>query len=138
MAAKREAAQRKKALGKRNSSTIIRDIYQKSIDAKDMIRKDTGIVYDRSMAEHRCLWDDNYPECPERFTRVLQRCEELGLVKRCKYITPRNAEYNELLLKHTPAHIEKLKSTEDNNDLEKLEELASKYDAVYFHPVSKL
>ena len=136
LAAKREAAQRKKILGKRNSNTIIKDIFQKAIDAKDMIRKNTGIVFDCSMAEHRCFWDDGYPECPERFTRVLQRCEDLGLVKRCTFITPRKAEYNELLLKHTPAHIEILKSIDGCNDLEKLEKLASQYDAVYFHPVS--
>lgn len=34
---------------------------------------ETGLIYDRRMAEHRCLWDSSYPECPERFTRVLAR-----------------------------------------------------------------
>ncbi|KAJ8683629.1 hypothetical protein QAD02_019421 [Eretmocerus hayati] len=134
LAAKREAAQKKKALGKRNSNTIIRDIYQKSIDAKDMTRKETGVVFERSMAEHKCLWDEGYPECPQRFTRVIERCEDLGLIKQCKLIPPRLAEHHELLLKHTPAHIEILKSTENCHDLPKLEELASKYDAIYFHP----
>ena len=33
----------------------------------------TGITYDESMAEHKCLWDDNYNEKPERFIRILQR-----------------------------------------------------------------
>jgi hypothetical protein len=42
-------------------------------EAKDMVRKQTGIVYDRRMTEHKCIWDLNYPECPERFTRVLER-----------------------------------------------------------------
>jgi histone deacetylase 6 len=42
-------------------------------EAKDMIRKQTGIVYDRCMSEHKCIWDPNYPECPERCTRVLER-----------------------------------------------------------------
>lgn len=134
VAAKREA-QRRKLLTKKTSAPVIRDIYQKAIDAKEMTRKETGLVFDRSMAEHHCMWDDGYQECPERFTRVLQRCEDLGLVERCKYITPRYAEYGELLLKHTPAHIEILKSTENSFDIEKLEGLASKYDSVYFHPV---
>ncbi len=102
-----------------------------------MAYTETGIVYDDSMAEHKCLWDYSYPECPERFTKVLERCKELGLIDRCKYITPRYAEYNELLLKHTPAHIEILKNTENCHDLKKLEKLASKYDAIYFHPVSQ-
>ncbi|XP_014219732.1 histone deacetylase 6 [Copidosoma floridanum] len=133
LAAKREA-QHKKALGKRNSNTIIVDIYQKAIDSKKMVRNDTGLVFDRSMAEHQCLWDDKYPECPERLVRVLERCEELNLIQRCKYIEPRNAEYSELLLKHSPVHIETLKSTDNCQDVDKLEKLASKYDAVYFHP----
>lgn len=42
-------------------------------EAKDMVRKQTGIIYDRHMVEHKCIWDPNYPECPERFTRVLER-----------------------------------------------------------------
>ena len=33
----------------------------------------TGVVYDMAMAEPRCLWDNDYPECPERFTSVLNR-----------------------------------------------------------------
>jgi histone deacetylase 6 len=101
-----------------------------------MIRKDTGIVYDHSMAEHKCLWDSNYPECPDRYHKVFKRCQELNLIKRCKYIPSRKAEYHELLLKHTPAHIELLKSTENYNNVHELEELSSKYDAIYFHPVS--
>jgi histone deacetylase 6 len=42
-------------------------------EAKDMVRKQTGIIYDRHMTEHKCIWDPNYPECPERFIRVLER-----------------------------------------------------------------
>lgn len=101
-----------------------------------MVRGDTGIVYDRSMAEHRCLWDDNYPECPERFTRVMERCEELDLIDRCKLIEPRLALDDELLMKHTPEQIEILKATDGSEDTDKLEKLSSKYDAIYIHPVS--
>lgn len=102
-----------------------------------MIRGMTGIVYDRSMADHRCLWDDNYPECPERFIKTLERCEELGLVDRCKIIEPRLASDDELLMKHTQEQIDILKATDGSEDIEKLEKLSSKYDAVYIHPVSQ-
>ncbi|KAL7298532.1 hypothetical protein TKK_0008310 [Trichogramma kaykai] len=132
LAAKREGAERKRNLG--NISTIIRDIYQKAIDAKDMIRHNTGVIYEPSMVEHKCLWDPNYPECPERLSRVLDRCQQLGLLERCEYISPRKAEASELLLKHTPGHLEIIKSTDNVNDVEKLEKLSSNYDAVYFHP----
>lgn len=37
-------------------------------------RGKTGLVFDKGMAEHQCLWDENHPECPERFTRVVERC----------------------------------------------------------------
>ncbi|XP_011501594.1 PREDICTED: histone deacetylase 6 [Ceratosolen solmsi marchali] len=88
------------------------------------------------MAEHQCSWDNNYPERPDRYTRVFKRCEELGLIKRCKYIASRLAEYQELLLKHTPAHIELLKSTKDCENISKMEELSSEYDAIFFHPAT--
>lgn len=42
-------------------------------DAKAMVNKPTGVVYDKRMVEHHCLWDENYPECPDRFTYVLSR-----------------------------------------------------------------
>lgn len=53
--------------------TEIRDPFQSAIDAVGMVRGETGIIYDNRMAEHLCLWDRNYPECPERFTEVMNR-----------------------------------------------------------------
>lgn len=55
------------------NDTILCNIYQSAMDSVNCVRGHTGIVYDNRMAEHRCLWDPNYPECPERFTRVLER-----------------------------------------------------------------
>lgn len=135
MAAKREAAQKQLLLGRKANNNFVRDIYQKAIDAYEAVRKDTGLVFDQSMAEHECLWDPDYPECPARFTRVLQRCEELGLVQRCKLIKARLATENELLMKHSQKHIDILKATDGCTDSENLELLSSKYDAVYVHPV---
>jgi len=99
------------------------------------MRKETGLVFDRSMAEHECIWDPKYPECPARFTRVLQRCEELGLVQRCKLIEPRCAMENELLSKHSQKQIDILKATDGSMDFENLELLSSKYDAIFIHSV---
>lgn len=66
----------------------------------------------------------------------LCRCEELGLLKDCLEISPREATEEELLTKHTPEQIEILKATENSSDLQYLENLSSKYDAIYIHPVS--
>ncbi|EZA54635.1 histone deacetylase 6 isoform X1 [Ooceraea biroi] len=133
LAAKREAAQRQ-LLEKKPSNSFVRDIYQRTIDAYKTIRKDTGLVFDRSMAEHECLWDTNYPECPARFMRVLQRCEELDLVQRCKLIESRLATESEILMKHNQKQIDILKATDGCTDSENLELLSSKYDCVFVHP----
>ncbi|XP_076238215.1 histone deacetylase 6 isoform X2 [Calliopsis andreniformis] len=119
---------------KESNNTFVRDIYQKAIDAYNMKRKETGLVFDRSMAEHECLWDPNYPECPARLTRVLQRCEELGLVDRCKVIAPRLATENEILTKHSQKQIDILKATDGCTNADNLELLSAKYDAIYVHP----
>lgn len=49
------------------------DIYKSTKNSMDKIRGETGLVFDKRMAEHRCLWDPNYPERPERFTQILER-----------------------------------------------------------------
>ncbi|XP_012058675.1 PREDICTED: LOW QUALITY PROTEIN: histone deacetylase 6 [Atta cephalotes] len=135
LAAKQEAAKRQLLSDKKSNNNFVPDIYQKVIDAYKMTRKETGLVFDQSMAEHECIWDPNYPECPARFTRVLQRCEELGLMQRCKLIEPRCATENELLSKHSQKQIDILKTTTDDSmDSENLELLSSKYDCVYIHP----
>lgn len=43
----------------------------------------TGFIYDELMTKHKCEWDENYQECPERLLQPFARCEELGLVERC-------------------------------------------------------
>lgn len=67
----------------------------------------------------------------------LFRCEELKLVDRCKKINSREATINEVLLKHSQEHYDKLKSTSKCTDEEFLEDLSAQYDAIYLHPVKK-
>ncbi|XP_018917401.2 histone deacetylase 6 isoform X2 [Bemisia tabaci] len=112
----------------------IRDIYQLAEDAKAMVNKPTGVVYDKRMVEHHCLWDENYPECPDRFTYVLSRCQEMGLLSRCKQIQSREASEEEVLKKHSPKQIELLRATENSQNFEELEDISSHYDAIYIHP----
>lgn len=61
----------------------------------------------------------------------------MGLIDRCVKIETRHATKEELLSKHTVEHIDLLKSTENLSD-EMLENMASNYDSIYFHPVSYL
>uniref|UniRef100_A0A0P6E2S0 Putative Histone deacetylase n=1 Tax=Daphnia magna TaxID=35525 RepID=A0A0P6E2S0_9CRUS len=119
---------------KNDKVNVFVDHLQNTRDCKDKISGQTGIIYDERMVEHQCLWDPNYPECPERFTRVLERCREYGLVQRCVDIQPRKATSEELLKLHTPDRIELLKGTDGSPDAEALEAISSGYDAIYIHP----
>lgn len=101
-----------------------------------MIRGETGIIYDESMAKHCCLWDPTYPECPERFTSVINRCNEMKLIERCKELKPRMATKDEVLTVHTEKHYELLETTKGSTDEGQLEDLSSYYDAIYIHPTT--
>ena len=69
------------------------------------------------------------------FLNHLTRCREYGLFERCNEIPPRDSTEAELLKLHTPEMISILKATEDSTDIDSLEELSSKYDFLYIHPV---
>lgn len=69
--AKRKAKQQLLTLASGDSQ--LKDIYQRAMDTLKCVRGETGLVFDNRMAEHKCLWDPKFPECPERFTRVMER-----------------------------------------------------------------
>uniref|UniRef100_A0A2A4K9K1 UBP-type domain-containing protein n=1 Tax=Heliothis virescens TaxID=7102 RepID=A0A2A4K9K1_HELVI len=130
IAAKRKAQQKKK----HGFDTELRDHYQIAMDSKTKVKGPTGLVTEPRMAEHRCLWDDQYPECPERLTSIIERCHELNLIEQCKQYPPRAATKEEVCVLHSPSVYDMMETTHQNNDLNYLEELSAKYDAVYIHP----
>ncbi|XP_059616905.1 histone deacetylase 6 isoform X2 [Phlebotomus argentipes] len=134
----KKRARQKISSGEKRSSDVqtLRDPYQTAMEATKMIRGATGLVYDRQMAQHLCLWDENYPECPARLTRVLDRCQELKLLDRCQTIEPKVATKEQILLKHTDEHFETLKRTSGVRDEQSLEDLSSRFDAIYIHPTT--
>ncbi|KAF0286944.1 Histone deacetylase 10 [Amphibalanus amphitrite] len=95
----------------------------------------TGLLYDEElMLQHRCLWDPEFEECPERLRSVLERCRELGLTERCERLPCRPATEAELLMFHTQSHLSTAAGTSGCRDVEALQQLSSKYDTVFFHP----
>ncbi|KAG7310384.1 hypothetical protein JYU34_003157 [Plutella xylostella] len=130
LAAKKKAQLRKK----QTVDTVLRDHYQVAMESKLKVKGATGFVTEPRMAEHRCLWDDTYPECPERLIAVVDRCRELDLISQCKEFTPRAASKEELLSLHSPSVYDLLETTHQNNDEKFLEEVSSKFDAIYIHP----
>lgn len=132
IAAKRKAQQKKK----HSFQIELRDHYQIAMDSKTKVKGETGLVTEPRMAEHRCLWDDQYPECPERLTSVIERCHELNLIEQCKLFPPRAATKEELCVLHCPSVYDMMEKTHQNSNLEYLEEISAKYDAVYIHPTT--
>ncbi|XP_050425682.1 histone deacetylase 6-like [Adelges cooleyi] len=114
----------------------VQDNYKISRQCINQICQKTGIVYDDNFAVHSCTWDVNYPENPQRYDSIIKRCKELGLIERCVQIECRMASNGELLLKHTQKIIDLLKSTAGSTDADNLENLSSKFDAVYIHPAT--
>ncbi|KAK8746020.1 hypothetical protein OTU49_017225, partial [Cherax quadricarinatus] len=110
------------------------DPMAKAQEGMKIVRGKTGVVYDERMAEHRCLWDENYPERPERLLHTLERCRELGLLNRCETLVPRSATEEEVLKLHSPTHLAFLWSTKGEADYNKLEALSAHFDAIFLHP----
>lgn len=119
-----------------NNNNSVKDIYGNALSSLHMIRGETSVIYDDSMTQHYCLWDRNHPECPERFTSVMNRCRELKLFERCKTLKPRLATKEEVLMVHTDEQYELLKSTSECTDEEKLEDLSSNYDAIFINSMT--
>ena len=42
-----------------------------------------GLVYDERMLAHKCEWDPEHPEKPDRLKACYERCKKYGLVDRC-------------------------------------------------------
>ncbi|KAH8420333.1 hypothetical protein KR009_009253, partial [Drosophila setifemur] len=134
-----EAKRRARNMLKNQSNAMpaqetITDIFQNAVNAKGLVRGPTALIYDESMSQHCCLWDQGHYECPQRFTRVLERCRELNLAERCLQLPSRSATKEEILRLHAEEHFEKLKQTSAVRDDERMEELSSRYDSIYIHP----
>ncbi|XP_047520597.1 histone deacetylase 6 isoform X1 [Pieris napi] len=129
------AAKRKAQLKKKTTvETVLRDHYQITMDAKTKVKGPTGFVTEPRMVEHKCLWDENYPENPLRLISVINRCHELNLIEQCTEISPRAASKEEILNLHDVSVYSMMEKTHRNNDVEYLEDISSCYDAVYIHP----
>ncbi|KAM4818742.1 protein deacetylase HDAC6 isoform 2-T3 [Thomomys bottae] len=95
----------------------------------------TGLVFDEQLNDFRCLWDDSYPENPERLHAIKEQLIQEGLLDRCVCFPARVAEKEELMLVHSPEYIDLMETTQYMNEGE-LRILASTYDSVYLHPNS--
>ncbi|XP_050997141.1 histone deacetylase 6 [Acomys russatus] len=95
----------------------------------------TGLVFDEQLNDFHCLWDDSFPEGPERLHAIKEQLLLEGLPGRCVSFQARFAEKEELMLVHSLEYIDLMETTQYMNEGE-LRKLASTYDSVYLHPNS--
>ncbi|XP_069319113.1 histone deacetylase 6 isoform X1 [Eulemur rufifrons] len=95
----------------------------------------TGLVLDEQLNEFHCLWDDSFPEGPERLHAIKEQLVQEGLLDRCVSFQARFAEKEELMLVHSLEYIDLMETTQYMNEGE-LRTLADTYDSVYLHPNS--
>nr|XP_008509923.1 PREDICTED: histone deacetylase 6 isoform X2 [Equus przewalskii] len=95
----------------------------------------TGLVFDEQLNEFHCLWDDSFPEGPERLHAIKEQLIQEGLLDRCVSFQARFAEKEELMLVHSLEYIDLMETTQYMNERE-LRILADTYDSVYLHPNS--
>ncbi|XP_020028175.1 protein deacetylase HDAC6 isoform X2 [Castor canadensis] len=95
----------------------------------------TGLVFDEQLNEFYCLWDDSFPESPERLHAIKEQLIQESLLDRCVCFQARFAEKEELMLVHSLEYIDLMEMTQYMNEGE-LRVLASTYDSVYLHPNS--
>ncbi|XP_062975530.1 histone deacetylase 6 isoform X2 [Elgaria multicarinata webbii] len=95
----------------------------------------TGLVWDERMTEFRCLWDESFPECPERLVAIRGKLLQWDLLERCVLVTAQEISEEEILLAHSQEYLDLMKSTEAMSEAE-LKSLSDTYDSVYLHPNS--
>lgn len=95
----------------------------------------TGLVFDEQLNDFHCLWDDSFPENPERLHAIKEQLILEGLLGRCVSFQARFAEKEELMLVHSLEYIDLMETTQYMNEGE-LRVLAGTYDSVYLHPNS--
>lgn len=101
---------------------------------KPWLRRDlkTGLIFDDSMTQHKCLWC-KADECPERYECIRDRFAHYNLTEQCELLKSRQATPEEILLAHDKEYFESLKATKGQTDVEKLKSFSEKYDGVYIN-----
>ncbi|NXG30551.1 HDA10 deacetylase, partial [Dromaius novaehollandiae] len=72
-------------------------------------------------------------EVPERLSSSYEQLKCYHLVERCVRVPAREGSEEEILLVHSPEHLEVAKSTQ-TMDEEELKRVSANYDAFFFHP----
>uniref|UniRef100_A0A5F9DLC4 Protein deacetylase HDAC6 n=1 Tax=Oryctolagus cuniculus TaxID=9986 RepID=A0A5F9DLC4_RABIT len=124
-----------KKLSQAAEEYLITGLQELDLDSEAKTPAGTGLVFDDQLNEFHCLWDDSFPEGPERLHAIKEQLIQEGLLDRCVSFHARFAEKEELMLVHSLEYIDLMESTQYMKEGE-LRVLADTYDSVYLHPNS--
>ncbi|XP_012923677.1 histone deacetylase 6 isoform X2 [Heterocephalus glaber] len=124
-----------KKLGQAAEDDLIMGLQGLDMNPEAKVLVGTGLVFDEQLNEFHCLWDDSFPERPERLHAIKEQLIQEGLLDRCVSFQARFAEKEELMLVHSLEFIDLMETTQHMNERE-LRLLADTYDSVYLHPNS--
>ncbi|XP_041500107.1 histone deacetylase 6-like isoform X8 [Microtus oregoni] len=95
---------KKKGKMKKLSQTVEEDLIVGlqglDLDPETRVLVGTGLVFDEQLNDFHCLWDDSFPECPERLHAIKEQLILESLLDRCVSFQARFAEKEELMLVH--------------------------------------
>ncbi|XP_039074213.1 histone deacetylase 6 isoform X4 [Hyaena hyaena] len=91
---------RMKKLSQAAEQDLIVNIQGLDLNLEAKTLSGTGLVFDEQLNEFHCLWDDSFPEGPERLHAIKEQLIQEGLLDRCVSFQARFAEKDELMLVH--------------------------------------
>lgn len=89
-----------KKLSQAAEEYLITGLQELDLDSEAKTPTGTGLVFDDQLNEFHCLWDDSFPEGPERLHAIKEQLIQEGLLDRCVSFHARFAEKEELMLVH--------------------------------------
>ncbi|KAM6143529.1 protein deacetylase HDAC6 [Erethizon dorsatum] len=124
-----------KKLSQAVEDDLIMGLQELDMNSEAKVLVGTGLVFDEQLNEFHCLWDESFPERPERLHAIKEQLIQEGLLDRCVSFQARFAEKEELMLVHSLEFIDLMETTQYMSERE-LQVLADTYDSVYLHPNS--
>ena len=100
-------------------------------DQEDVL---TGYTYDELMLKHQCPWASHHHETPRRLSSILERCEQLQLFQRSRYVPCSKAKDEDILRFHSERLL-KLLSEAPLENPEDLKTFCRQFDDVYMNEV---
>jgi histone deacetylase 6 len=91
----------------------------------------TGLVYDQRHELHKCLWDETFPESPDRLFAIWERFRKCQFIERSIPIASKPASEEQILLCHSSSLLEIIASSKNAPDAEALEKICKQFDEIY-------